>query len=617
MCYLYAECEYNAAGARRLYAERYPGRRLPAVSTIAGAARRFDETGNALPNHREAGPQMVARNPATELRVLRFFRNIKSFLERTEVNKRGIVITSDDSVKNSPTHSERPEVEFPVGIEDNLRMEQNSPPQCPTPAENSQESHSVESSSEIQTESHQSQSPTSLKVVAASSSTNTSHEMDYPLTGTAGEVESSQISASTVTCADVQQEADRSETTTESIPGTTSSGMKRKIIHEPILPSCDAFSSILREITSPSSSGSQNSPIPKKIERRSLPPPKMLVMDLSPSTFSCENTPAKDSHSRGDVLEEHIPIQQPTPTKLLHTCQVSSPGSSNETAVDLEPRINGVDDDQTTSEGFSARKTPVQIESDEHSIIDLGDSDVDDGPMTTADDHKRLSVKTESRANDTIDIFDGDTDDGLSIIEEYPAPLNIRIEARESNHAENRTGTKQSAVKTAPETHVKQDVENIATNNNADRAYGMNQMVRGGNYAVGDEDDDDDDDDDIGDWRSGGRNRTELYPRTGVFIWESELDRIKVKFGANPDKMIRELIRKTIGRKNMINMTRTGKGPNRVALPDKVYRAVRKFVNQRIPDVHLSTHAFNEALKKIFNRSRSTDKNPIISICQS
>lgn len=78
MCFLYAECDYNAAEARRLWMVRFPLRRVPTEPTIRSAVARLCETGNAMPNHANAGRPRGVRDEAFDAVEDYFTRNPKS-----------------------------------------------------------------------------------------------------------------------------------------------------------------------------------------------------------------------------------------------------------------------------------------------------------------------------------------------------------------------------------------------------------------------------------------------------------------------------------------------------------------------------------------------------------
>lgn len=72
MMLAYGSANSNAREARRIYEERYPGRRIPTRQTFANTERRLRETGNL--NFREPRVNARIQNVAVDEQILNEFR---------------------------------------------------------------------------------------------------------------------------------------------------------------------------------------------------------------------------------------------------------------------------------------------------------------------------------------------------------------------------------------------------------------------------------------------------------------------------------------------------------------------------------------------------------------
>lgn len=98
MVMIYGECGYNAAAAHRLYAERYPRRRLPSPDVILGAVNRGrNDRGNILPMlHRGPGQGFIGR-PRTARTVRNEERVLDCFEEDPTTSYRSVAARLDMS----------------------------------------------------------------------------------------------------------------------------------------------------------------------------------------------------------------------------------------------------------------------------------------------------------------------------------------------------------------------------------------------------------------------------------------------------------------------------------------------------------------------------------------
>jgi hypothetical protein len=83
MIMLYGEAGGNAAGAKRLYEERFPGRCIPDARTFTRTVQRLRESGNFKMNTRDIGSSESDRRLDAEEEVL----------ERVEARSKSKVLT--------------------------------------------------------------------------------------------------------------------------------------------------------------------------------------------------------------------------------------------------------------------------------------------------------------------------------------------------------------------------------------------------------------------------------------------------------------------------------------------------------------------------------------------
>lgn len=75
MLLIYGEAGMSGRAARKLYAERFPKRRIPSANTFARIEQRLRETGKLTVNRWDTGGTRHVRTPNFEEKVLAEVRN--------------------------------------------------------------------------------------------------------------------------------------------------------------------------------------------------------------------------------------------------------------------------------------------------------------------------------------------------------------------------------------------------------------------------------------------------------------------------------------------------------------------------------------------------------------